>query len=207
MSSSQHQKKPWVRTLESVFHSCQQLPPVRNLRLDLLTASAVLLFVVTGLGLLGAYEDAYQPPAQSALPQGSWRPDAPGWEVERGSVRLEEPGQGSPFYFLHLEGGTARSELAMGPAWRKLHLGLWARLRGQPAVLRGVFWSGQRRLGEDELICRPGSGWHRTEAIWSRPLGADRLELALSCAGEADLAELSVVPSYLDSKEREVPTY
>lgn len=185
----------------------------REILLSSLAASAVLAGTLLGLS---GYIRAYDRPVQNWLPQGSFHSDGQflpvGWHAAapRSCLHSERTEGNVPLNFVQLEPslGELWTEMPLATGWRMLHVSLWVRAhRPASGSLQAHFqqgpnpppllWSGLKADGK----------WHLREAVWVRPAQANKLRLSLTASVAFDVAELTLVPSFVYNDGTHFPTH
>lgn len=180
----------------------------------LLIPSTVLALVLAAAGLLGikTYVLNYHLPVQNWLPQGSFLADDQGrpvgWQAGdemAPQVHLERIGN-SPVCFLRLPSGSAETwtDVSVGPGWRSLQVSVWFRSQDVGLELVGRFRKAERVLATERLwLPATNDGrWHTRETMWRVARKSDSLELRVTARGDsgsADLAEVHLTPTFMDT--------
>lgn len=190
--------------------------PARQIVLAALSAALLLSATILGLE---SYIERYHQPHQNWLSQGSFRAGSGtlplGWTFDPShppAVEGERSVANVPLRYLKLEPscGDVWTEMPLEEGWRRLHVAVWT--RGQGPVeggLHGVFRAPtgdleSYTLGWSEAARGDGS-WHLVESVWRRPVKATSLRLVLR--GRIELAELSVIPSFVDGRGAQSPAH
>lgn len=182
---------------------------------------ALALLATVLLGLL-LYVHTYDRPFESWLPQGSFRPDDQGrplgWmNAQRLTVHLGKNSRLSDFHYVSVPGNSAPwawTRMKVRPGWRLMHLSAsfrrnvvnstgTARLSGSYVKAGSPLPVSSCQLAADLRDME----WSLSEAVWEVPPGAEELRVSIECEFPIDVAEITVIPTYIYPEGRRQPAF